>query len=102
MSKGAAQAAVLGCSRLPWAPAFEPCLRYTGQSIARTFFVTAGMYAAISLYGYTTKADLTRMGDFMMMGLIGIIIAVMVNIFLADLGAGSSPSASSAWSSSSA
>lgn len=57
-------------------------LRYTGQSIASTFFVCSAMFAGISLYGYTTKADLTRMGSFMMMGLIGIIIAMVVNIFM--------------------
>ena len=59
-------------------------LRYTGQSIATTFFVTASMFAAVSLYGYTTKADLTRFGSFMIMGLIGIMIAGVVNIFLAS------------------
>jgi FtsH-binding integral membrane protein len=59
-------------------------LLYTGASIASTFFVTAGMYAAVSLYGYTTKADLTRMGSFLMMGLIGLILAGVVNIFLAS------------------
>ena len=57
-------------------------LRYTGASIATTFFVTAGMFAGISLYGYTTKADLTKLGTFMMMGLIGIIIASLVNMFI--------------------
>ena len=55
---------------------------YTSASISSTFFITAGMFAAVSLYGYTTKADLTRMGSFMMMGLIGIIIASIVNIFI--------------------
>ncbi|WP_237212842.1 Bax inhibitor-1/YccA family protein [Falsiroseomonas oryziterrae] len=55
---------------------------YTSASIASTFFITAAMFAGVSLYGYTTKADLTRMGAFMMMGLIGIIIAGIVNIFL--------------------
>jgi FtsH-binding integral membrane protein len=55
---------------------------YVGASIASTFFVTAGMFAAVSLYGYTTKADLTRMGSFLMMGLIGIIIAGVVNMFV--------------------
>lgn len=59
-------------------------LRYTGQSVATTFFVCSAMFAGISLYGYTTKADLTRMGSFMMMGLIGIVIASLVNIFLAS------------------
>ncbi len=57
-------------------------LRYTGQSIATTFFVCSAMFAGISLYGYTTKADLTRMGSFMMMCLIGILIAMLVNMFL--------------------
>jgi uncharacterized protein len=55
---------------------------YTGASIATTFFITAGMFAGASLYGYTTKADLTKMGSFLMMGLIGLIIAMVVNIFL--------------------
>jgi hypothetical protein len=57
-------------------------LVYTGESIARVFFITAGTFGAMSLYGYTTKRDLTRMGSFLMMGLIGIIIASIVNIFL--------------------
>lgn len=57
-------------------------LRYTGQSIASTFFVTAGMFAATSAYGYATGRDLTRMGSFLMMGLIGIILAGLVNMFL--------------------
>lgn len=57
-------------------------LVFTGQSIARVFFITAAMFAATSLYGYTTKADLAKMGSFMMMGLIGIIIASLVNIFV--------------------
>jgi FtsH-binding integral membrane protein len=57
-------------------------LVYTGESIARVFFITAGTFGAMSLYGYTTKRDLTRMGSFLMMGLIGIIIASVVNIFV--------------------
>jgi FtsH-binding integral membrane protein len=55
---------------------------YTGESIVRVFFITAATFAATSLYGYTTKSDLTRMGSFMMMGLFGIIIASLVNIFM--------------------
>jgi FtsH-binding integral membrane protein len=55
---------------------------YVGASVASTFAVTAGMFAAVSLYGYTTKTDLTKMGSFMMMGLIGIIIAGVVNMFI--------------------
>lgn len=59
-------------------------LVYTGASVARVFFITAGMFAATSLYGYTTKKDLSSMGGFMFMGLIGIVIAGLVNIFLAS------------------
>lgn len=55
---------------------------FTQASIARVFFVTAGTFAATSLYGYTTKKDLTRMGSFLFMGLIGIVIASLVNIFI--------------------
>lgn len=55
---------------------------YTGASIARVFFITAGTFAAMSLYGYTTKRDLTAWGSFLFMGLIGIIIASLVNLFI--------------------
>lgn len=55
---------------------------YTGASIARVFFITAGTFGAMSLWGYTTKRDLSGMGSFLMMGLIGIFIAFIVNIFL--------------------
>jgi FtsH-binding integral membrane protein len=57
-------------------------LVFTGASIARVFFITAGTFAAMSLYGYTTKADLSKFGSFLLMGLIGIIIASLVNLFL--------------------
>ena len=57
-------------------------LVFTGASIARVFFITAGMFGAASLYGYTTKADLTKFGSFLFMGLIGIIIASLVNLFV--------------------
>src|SRR5260221_14589176 len=57
-------------------------LVYTGASIARVFFITGGTFAAMSLYGYTTKRDLTQFGAFLMMGLYGIIIASLVNIFI--------------------
>jgi FtsH-binding integral membrane protein len=56
-------------------------LIYTNESIVRVFFITAATFGATSLYGYTTKTDLTRMGGFMMMGLFGIIIAGLVNFF---------------------
>ena len=57
-------------------------LAYTGASIARVFFITAGTFAGMSLYGYTTKRDLSGFGGFLMMGLIGSIIAMVVNIFM--------------------
>ncbi|GJL78419.1 MAG: inner membrane protein YbhL [Nitrospinaceae bacterium] len=57
-------------------------MAYTTASITSTFFVTAGTFAAMSFYGYTTKKDLTSWGSFLFMGLIGIIIASLVNLFL--------------------
>ncbi len=82
MSLGKAQAwfwAFAGLMGLSLASIF---LMYTGESVARVFFITAGAFAGMSLYGYTTKKDLTGMGSFLMMGLIGIIIASVVNIFI--------------------
>ena len=57
-------------------------LVFTGTSIARTFFIAATMFGATSLYGYTTKQDLSRFGSFLIMGLIGVLVASVVNIFL--------------------
>lgn len=57
-------------------------LAFTGASIARTFFVTAAAFGSLSLYGYTTKKDLSAFGKFLFMGLVGLIIAVVVNLFL--------------------
>ena len=61
-------------------------LVYTGNSIARAFFITAASFGALSLYGYTTPRSLSAMGSFMMMGLFGLIIASVVNIFLHSTG----------------
>jgi hypothetical protein len=58
--------------------------RFTDESIARIFFITAGAFAGLSLFGYTTKKDLSGFGTFLVMGLIGLIIASVVNIFLAS------------------
>ena len=69
-------AALMGLS-LSWV-----LLVYTGVSVARVFFITSATFGAMSIYGYTTKRDLTKLGSFLMMGLIGIIIASLVNIFL--------------------
>jgi FtsH-binding integral membrane protein len=59
-------------------------LLYTMTSIAATFFIAAGMFAAMAIYGFVTKKDLSSWGSFLFMGLIGIIIAMVVNIFLAS------------------
>lgn len=59
-------------------------LVYTGASITKVFFISAATFGAMSLYGYTTKRDLTGVGNFLIMGLIGLIIASVVNIFLAS------------------
>ena len=61
-------------------------LIYTSTSIVRVFFITAATFASMSLYGYTTKSDLSRWGSFLMMGLIGVIIASVVNMFLHSTG----------------
>lgn len=57
-------------------------LVFTGTSIARTFFIAATMFGATSLYGYTTRRDLSQIGSFLIMGLIGVMIASIVNIFM--------------------
>jgi FtsH-binding integral membrane protein len=57
---------------------------YTGASVARAFFITAGAFAGLSLYGYTTKRSLSAMGSFMVIGLFGLILASIVNIFMAS------------------
>ncbi len=56
-------------------------LRYTGGSIAFTFFATAAAFAGLSLYGYTTKRDLSKLGTFLVMGLVGILVAMLLNFF---------------------
>ncbi|MES2914444.1 MAG: Bax inhibitor-1/YccA family protein [Pseudomonadota bacterium] len=84
MSAAAAQlffyafAAVMGLS-LAWI--FKV---FTGVSIAQTFLITAIAFASLSLYGYVTKRDLSGMGTFLMMGLVGLLVAMVVNIFLAS------------------
>ena len=82
MSFGTAQMLYWGYAALMGLSLSTIFIVYTHSSIATTFFVTAAMFLGMSLYGYTTKADLTRMGSFMVMGLIGIIIASVVNMFL--------------------
>jgi FtsH-binding integral membrane protein len=57
-------------------------LAYSGQDISRVFFITAATFGAMSFYGYTTRSDLTRWGSFLIMGLFGVIIASLVNLFM--------------------
>ena len=59
-------------------------LVFTGESVIRVFFLTAASFSALSIYGYTTKKNLTSLGSFLIMGLVGLILASIVNIFLAS------------------
>ncbi len=82
MSRLAAQAAFWGFSVVMGLSLTSIFLSYTDTSIARVFFITAGTFGAMSLYGYTTMRDLSKLGSFLIMGVIGLIIASLVNIFL--------------------
>jgi hypothetical protein len=82
MSSGTASAMFIVYSVLNGLTLSFIFLAYTGANIASAFFVTAGTFAAMSVYGYTTKKSLASWGSFLIMGLIGIIIASVVNIFL--------------------
>jgi FtsH-binding integral membrane protein len=82
MSLGAAQATFWGYAAVMGISMSTIFLVYTGSSIAEVFFITAATFLAMSLWGYTTKRDLAGMGHFLMMGLIGLIIAMVVNIFM--------------------
>ena len=82
LSVGAAQLTFWGFAAVMGLSLSSIFLVYTGASIAKVFFITAATFGAMSLYGYTTKRDLTGMGNFLMMGLIGLIIASIVNIFM--------------------
>ena len=84
MSVSAAQATFWGYAALMGLSLSAIFLVFTGQSIVQTFFVTAASFGALSLYGYTTKRSLSAMGSFLIMGLFGLIIASIVNIFLAS------------------
>ena len=80
MSVGAVQAVYWAVTALMGVSLSLLLFRYTGASVARTFFVTAAAFGALSLYGNTTKRDLTAMGKFLFMGLIGLILAGLVNM----------------------
>jgi len=82
MSLGAAQASFWAFAAVMGLSISSIFLVFTGQSIAQIFFITAATFGALSLYGYTTKRDLSAWGSFLFMGVVGIIIAMVVNIFL--------------------
>jgi uncharacterized protein len=81
MSVGAATASFLGYAALIGATFASLFVVYTAASIAQVFFITAATFGAMSLWGYTTKSDLTGFGHFLFMGLIGLVIASVVGIF---------------------
>ncbi len=82
MSFAAAQAGFWGFAAIMGLSLTTIFLTYTGSSIARVFFITAATFSAMSIYGYTTQRDLSKLGSFLIMGVIGLIIASLVNIFL--------------------
>jgi len=82
MSLGTMQAVFWSYAAVMGISVSQILLLFTGESVARVFFITAGMFLGMSLWGYTTRTDLSRFGSFLIMGLIGIIIAGVVNIFV--------------------
>lgn len=82
MSAASAQAAYWAFAAVMGLSLASIFLTFTGVSIARTFFIAAIMFMSMSLWGYTTKRDLTRFGSFLIMGVIGVLIASLVNLFL--------------------
>jgi FtsH-binding integral membrane protein len=84
MSAAAARTTFFAFAAVMGASLSTLLLRYTGASVVQVFFITAATFGALSLWGYTTQRSLSGMGSFLMMGLIGLIIASLVNIFLAS------------------
>jgi len=82
MSEGAVQACFWAFAVLMGMSLSTIFLRYTGTSIATTFFATSAAFAGLSLYGYTTKKDLSGLGTFLVMGMVGLLVAMLLNLFL--------------------
>jgi uncharacterized protein len=82
MSVGATQLSFWLFSAVMGASLSTILLRYTGQSVAQVFFITAAAFGALSVFGYVTKRDLSGMGSFLIMGVVGLILAGVVNIFM--------------------
>ena len=86
MSVGAAQVAFWLFAAIMGVSLSSIFLVYTGQSITQIFFITAAMFGALSLWGYTTKRDISGWGSFLFMGVVGIVLASLVNLFLQSTG----------------
>ena len=82
MSTGTLQMLFWGFAALMGLSMSTLFLAFTGVSIAQTFFATAAAYVGLSLYGYTTKRDLSGMGTFLIMGVVGLLVAMLINLFL--------------------
>jgi FtsH-binding integral membrane protein len=82
LSTGAAQALFWGFAAVMGLSMASIFFVYTGTSIAQTFFATAAAFAGLSLYGYTTKRDLSAFGTFLVMGVVGLFVAMLINMFL--------------------
>ena len=82
MEPSTALASFIGYAALSGATLAPLCFAYTQASVVQAFFVASGMFAAMSIWGYTTKKSLSGMGSFLFMGLIGLIIASVINIFM--------------------
>jgi FtsH-binding integral membrane protein len=82
LSSGVATGLFIGYSALTGLTFSTLFMRYTAESIASVFFITAGTFAIVSVFGFVTKADLTKVGNLALMALIGIILASLVNLFL--------------------
>ena len=82
LSTGAAQALYWAFAVVMGLSLSSIFLVYTGQSVATTFFATAAAFAGLSLYGYTTKRDLSAFGTFLVMGVVGLLVAMVINIFV--------------------
>ena len=86
MSASSARVTFMAFAAVMGASLSTVLLRYTGASVTQTFLVTAAAFGSLSLYGYTTKRSLSGIGSFLMMGVIGLVIASLVNIFLQSSG----------------
>ncbi|WP_019219251.1 Bax inhibitor-1/YccA family protein [Bartonella florencae] len=84
LSTNAARSLFFGYAALVGFSLSSIILRYTTESVVQTFVITAASFGALSLYGYTTKRDLTAMGSFFFIGLVGLMLSMLVNIFLAS------------------